>query len=136
MRLCYRSFCGRSDPMNTNYNRFFQFFFHESVKEKGKEREKEEKRAKERPNFFFCLLYLYFFLISVFIYLIFSAAFVCLCVLSLLMPFSHSAYIEFCLKEFNQILFFYLYFGGCFRCYVETKKEIREKLDAKPEKSE
>lgn len=106
MRLCYRSFCGRSDPMNTNYNRFFQFFFHESVKEKGKEREKEEKRAKESPNFFFCLLYLYFFLISVFIYLIFSAAFVCLCVLSLLMPFSHSAYIEFCLKEFNQILFF------------------------------
>lgn len=108
---------------------FFHCFFTGAM-----ERAREGKKVKERPNFFFCLLYLYFFLISVFIYLIFSVAFVCLCVLSLLMPFSHSAYIEIRLKEFDQILFFYLCFDAL--AVTTNRKKKREELDVKTEKSE
>lgn len=65
-------------------------------------REREGSR-----NFFFCLLYLYFFLISVFHLFVFFFSSVVLWSVRVIspapvdgVPFSHSAYIEFCPKKF------------------------------------
>lgn len=104
LRLCHRSFCGCSDTLNTNYERCC-------------ENRRERETKKKCRNFFFCLLLcLYFFLISVCIYLIFSVVLlgrvVCICcdicvfcgLTGAVQPFS--MYISFPRKKFDLILLF------------------------------
>lgn len=138
-RLRYRSFCGRSDTLNTNYDRF-------PIESRETERKRSAGKGEWNPKLFLLFIIIFVFLSDFrfsfiwFFSVVLCSLFVCglwvdVLSLRLLMPFSHSAYIEFRLKEFDPKFSFYLCFDGCALAITSGKDvEIRRKIVYEPNK--